>query len=249
MMRKLFVICLGLLLLACNSENANDCFQNAGAVKSQEITVDAFTKLRANRNTTVIIKQGNTQKVVVETGENLMNDVLMKVVDGQLIIDNNNTCNFVRDYNLTKIYITTPNLEEIICSTQFKISSDGVLNFPNIKLSSESFNDPAVITVGTVQLALNAQNVQIVGNNLTQFKVSGTTTTLDVGIYSGDGAVDASNLIANKVSIFHRGSNDITVRPQQELTGVLNSTGNLVVLNQPPVVNVQTLYIGSLIFQ
>ena len=66
MMKKLFVICLGLLLLACNSENANDCFQNAGAVKSQEISVDAFTKLRANRNTTVIIKQGNTQKVVVE---------------------------------------------------------------------------------------------------------------------------------------------------------------------------------------
>ena len=151
-----------------------------------------------------------------------MNDVLMKVVDGQLIIDNNNTCNFVRDYKSHQNSILPPLiLEEIICSTQFKISSDGVLNFPNIKLSSESFNDPAVITVGTVELALNAQNVQIVGNNLTQFKVSGTTTTLDVGIYSGDGVVDASNLTANKVSIFHRGSNDITVRPQQELTGCL----------------------------
>ena len=249
MMKKLFVICLGLLLLACNSENANDCFQNAGALKTQEVTVAAFTKLRANRNTTVIIKEGATHKVVIETGENLINDILVKVVDDQLIINNSNTCNFVRDYDLTKIYVTTPNLDEIICSTQFKISSDGVLNFPNVKLSSESFNDPAVITVGTVELALNSQNIQIVGNNLTQFQISGTTTTLDVGIYSGDGAVDASNLTANKVSIYHRGSNDITVRPQQELTGVLNSTGNLVALNQPPIVNVQSLYIGTLIFQ
>ena len=249
MMKKLFVICLGLLLLACNSENANDCFQNAGAIKTQEVAVEAFTKLRANRNTTVVIKQGNEQKVIIETGENLMNDVLLKVVDGQLIIDNNNTCNFVRDYDLTKIYVTTTNLDEIICSTQFKVSSDGVLNFPNVKLSSESFNDPAVITVGRVELSLNSQAIQIIGNNLTQFKISGTTNTLDVGVYSGDGTVDASSLTANKVSIFHRGSNDISVNPQQELTGVLNSTGNLISLNQPSIVNVQELYIGKLIFQ
>ena len=47
-----------------------------------------------------------------------------------------------------KVYVTSPNITEIISSTQFKIRSEGVLNYPDLDVLSEDFNDTSVIAVG-----------------------------------------------------------------------------------------------------
>ena len=130
MMKKILLIFIGILLLSCDSENANDCFQKTGGIISQEIVVADFTKIKVNRDVELVLKEGATQKVVIETGENLLNDVSAVVSGNQLVLTDSNTCNYVRDYNVTKVYVTAPNITEIISSTQFQISSDGVLNYP-----------------------------------------------------------------------------------------------------------------------
>jgi len=248
-MKKVLVIFIGVILLACDSENANDCFQKTGAIITQEIEVENFTKIKVNRDVELILKEGPVQKVAIETGENLLNDVSVIVMDEELILTENNTCNFVRDYNVTKVYVTAPNITEIKSSTQFMISSEGILNYGNIKILSEDFNDPSVIAVGTINLELDAQSIKVVGNNLTAFNISGVTESLNVNFAAGDGVFNGTNLAANTVKVFHRGTNNIIVNPQNELKGQLVSTGNLIAVNQPPVVDVEVLYTGSLIFQ
>ena len=249
MMKKILLIFIGVLLLSCDKENANDCFQKTGGIISQEIVVTDFTRIKVNRDVELVLKEGATQKVVIETGENLLKDVFAVVSGNQLVLTDSNTCNYVRDYNVTKVFVTAPNITEIISSTQFQISSDGVLNYPIINVSSEDYTDSSVIAVGTINLTLNSQDVKVVGNNLTFFELSGVTENLNVNFAAGDGVFNGAGLIANEVNVFHRGTNNVIVNPQNVLEGRLVSTGNLISVNYPPLVDVEVLYTGSLIFQ
>ena len=248
-MKNISLLLLLFIFISCDNDKVNDCFQSSGSIISKYILVPDFTKIKVNRDIELVLKDGPIQKVLIETGENLLNDVNVEVVNSQLILTDNNTCNFVRDYNITKVYVTAPNIDEIKSSTQFKISSQGVLSYPLIKVLSENFNDSSIIAVGEVSLNLNSQEVRVVANNLTSFMFSGVTDVLNVNFAAGDGVFDGANLIANTVSVSHRGTNDIIVNPQEELSGKLVSTGNLISVNQPPEVNVEVLYTGNLIFQ
>ena len=238
-----------LFLFACNSEDAGDCFQTAGTTIQQEFEVTSFEKILVNRNVQLILKEDIEYSVLVETGENLINDIRVEVVDNQLRLTDNNTCNYVREYTATKIYVSAPNISEIRSSTQYEIQSDGVLSYPNINLLCEDFNSEGTFTVGDFRMQFNSNKIRIVANNISFFYLSGTTNNLFVGFYSGAGRFEGADLVAQNVEVYHRGSNDMVVNPQQELTGELRGTGNLISVNEPPIVDVEQLYTGELIFE
>src|SRR5690606_31052607 len=96
-----------LLFFGCDSESANDCIQSAGTTIRQEITVPTFNRILVERDLNMVLRQDSVAKVVIETGENLMPDVRVKVADGQLQLINENDCNFFRDYGLTTIYVSS----------------------------------------------------------------------------------------------------------------------------------------------
>ena len=238
-----------MLVFTCDSEDVGDCFQTSGNIIQQEISVGAFTKILVNRDVELILKQGLEFEVIIETGKNLMNDVEAKVVGDELQLTNNNTCNYVRDFGITKIYVTAPSITEIRSSTQYDVSSEGILDYESLKLVSEDFNVPDSFTVGDFRLDVNLTTLRITTNNISSFYITGQTENLFVGFFAGAGRFEGENLIAQNVDVFHRGSNDIIVNPQQSLTGELRSTGNLISKNQPPVVDVEVLYTGRLIFE
>jgi len=235
-------------LFTCDSEDANDCFQTSGIIVQQEVTVDAFTKILVNRDVALILKQGAEIEVIIETGKNLLNDVEAKVVDNKLQLTDNNTCNYVRDFGITKIYVTAPNITEIRSSTQYDVSSDGVLNYNNLQLISEDFNVPDSFTVGDFRLDVNTSTLRITTNNISSFYITGQTENLNIGFFAGAGRFEGENLIAQNVDVFHRGSNDMIVNPQQSLKGELRGTGDLISVKQPPIVDVEQFYTGQLIF-
>ena len=68
-------------------------------------------------------------KVIIESGENLLNDITAEVVDGELILKNYNSCNFVRKYDLTKVYVTSPNLNTIRNASELNVYSVGTLTY------------------------------------------------------------------------------------------------------------------------
>jgi len=246
-MKKLTYLFI-LLFLACNSEDANDCFQTSGNLIQQEVTVSSFERIIVHRDIELIIKEAPEYKVVVESGENLINDVIVEVVGNQLILTDNNSCNFVRDYGITKVFVEAPNLTEISTSTQYDISSDGVLNYDNLTLYSESFTTDNDFTIGDFRLTINSEILNITSNNLSFFYIDGNVEDLFVGFYAGAGRFEGENLIAENVNVFHRSSNDMIVNPQQSLSGELKSTGNLFSVNEPPDVDIERLYTGQLFF-
>jgi len=249
-MKKLLTISLFLMLLSCNSENAPDCFQNAGKMVREEVEVADFSKITVFEKVVLVIKQGDEQKVEIETGEYLFEGVSAVVEEGRLLLHNENGCNFSRDYDLTTVYITSPNITEIRSSTGFAIKSDGVLQYSSLQLLSESFTVPeAETTDGEFDLELDAQNIGITSNGIAYFKLRGNTENFNINIAAGDSRIEAESLIANKVFINHRGTNDVHVNPQESISGVIRGTGDVLSFNRPTEIEVEELYTGKLIFK
>tara|TARA_R110002050_G_scaffold65841_2_gene142245 strand:- start:7821 stop:8669 length:849 start_codon:yes stop_codon:yes gene_type:complete len=243
------LLAMVILLVNCNSENAPDCFQNAGDINREIVEVPNFTAITVYENVEMTLRQGSPLKVEVETGENLRNEVEVQVVDGRLLLRDTNDCNFTRKYGLTKVYVTAPNITEIRSSTGLDILSDGVLAFPSLTLISESFNDPdAGYTSGEFNLELDTQNLAIVSNGISYYNLRGKTINFNILFASGDSRLEAEALIAENVSFNHRGSNDMRLSPQESLKGILRGTGDVVSFNRPAVVEVEQMYKGELIF-
>lgn len=247
-MKKVLYILVLVLLVACNSDSANDCFQKTGSIIQQEVSVSSFEKILVNRNVELILMDGPDTKVVIQTGENLINDVEAIVVGNELRLTDSNTCNYVRNYAPTKIIVTAPNITEIRTSSQFDVSSDGVLSYDSLELFSEDFNVSGTFTVGDFRLQLDVTTLKITANNLSSFYISGSTETVFIGFFSGSGRFEGANLIAENISVSHRGSNDMVVNPQATLRGVLRGTGDLISFSEPPIVEIEQLYTGRLIF-
>ena len=247
---RCFLLAISLMLISCNGDNVPDCFQNAGDMVRRPVDVSEFETITVFENLNVVLKQGDEQLVEVETGEYLLNDFSAVVEDNRLVLRNKNSCNFVRDDGLTTVYVTSPNITEILSSTGLLISSDGILNFPSINLIAESFNNPeAATTDGSFDLNLNSNTVRVVVNGIAYFKLRGNTENFNVTVAAGDSRIEAERLISENVNVNHRGSNDVFVNPQLQLRGTLRGTGDLISVNTPPEVDVEELFTGRLIFQ
>lgn len=247
-MKKTICIFIVLLFASCDSENAPDCFKSTGDTIEKEFILAPFTKITAFKNIELIITDDTAFSVVVETGENLIDNVSATVENGRLLLKDENDCNLTRDYGVTKVYVSAPNLTEIRNSSQFTVRSNGVLNYPDLDLKSED-DSGDFYNNGIFNVEVNATDIFVVINNTTTTYISGTTTNLRVNHASGDGRFQGGNLIAQNVVIYHRGSNDIIVNPQVALTANLVSTGDVISVTTPPSINIQEQFDGRVIFE
>lgn len=235
--------------LSCNSENVPDCLQNEGELIRQEIILPSFDKITVFEKVALVIKEGSEQKVEIETGEFLLNEVSAEVEGDRLVLRNDNGCNLFREYGITTVYVTSPNISEIRSSTGLLISSDGVLSYPRLSLVSESFNNPETETTdGSFELELATQTVSVVVNGIAYFKLAGTTTDFNVTIAAGDSRIEAEELLADNVVVNHRGTNDILANPQVSVRGVIRGLGDVICFNRPDTVEVEEIFNGRLLF-
>jgi hypothetical protein len=248
-MRYLLVM-LSIVLLSCDADKGLNCFQTAGAIITEEVTVASFDRIVVFERTQLFIEQGAAYKVVIETGENLLNDIKVSVSDGLLTIMNMNGCNLVRDYGLTKVYVTTPTLSEVRSSTGLAIKSVGTLSFPSLTLLSEDIQEEdAFHTDGDFELDINVALLRIETSGLSDFRLTGVATVADYNLLGSHTFIDAGNVISQDVTFFQRSSNHLIVHPIQSLTGDIVNSGNVYANNQPPIVEVTEQYTGRLIFQ
>lgn len=250
-MKKLLLISILLLSFlggGCG-EDSPDCLQASGDLERVTLEVPEFSGITVFENIQLVLRYGTQQEVVLETGKNLRPDVSARVVDGVLELRDSNSCNFFRSYGKTIFYVTTPDLSVIRSSTGWPVRSDGILPFTDLRLVSESFNNPETVTTdGSFDLELLVERLQVVANGIAYFKLQGQATQFSVTIAAGDSRVDAGGLRSETVQINHRGSNDISVRPIRRISGLINGYGDVLSFERPPEVEVEQTFRGRLIF-
>lgn len=238
------------LLTACNSESAPDCFQSAGDLIRDEVSVAPFTQITVFENVSLVLTQGDTQKVEIETGDNLREEVSAIVEGERLLLRDTNDCNFFREYGSTTIYVTAPNITEIRSSSGWPVTSNGTLSYNSLQLLSESFiNQESETTDGEFDLDIASENLSVLVNGIAYFKLRGTVVNLSVIVAAGDSRIEAEDLVAQNVTINHRGSNDVLVDPQESISGVIRGTGDVIAGTRPEEVAVEILYKGRLLFR
>ncbi|WP_395065968.1 head GIN domain-containing protein [Flavobacterium sp.] len=248
-MKKIIIVAIAVLVfISC--EKPSECYESTGDMTTRLVSVNSFSKIKVYRGIAVVVTQGATYKVEIQSGSNLIDNIEVTQNGNQLVFKDNTTCNWLRDYGQTTIYITTPNLEEIYSKTERDISSNGVLTFPVLRISALDKDADGEEGAGTGDFYINVNNNQLVieNNNVSRYFISGTTNEALLNLYAGDGRIDAQELTAQNIKIYHRGSNDMIVKPIQSITGEMVSTGNIILKNNPPIVNIQQLYQGHVIY-
>jgi len=249
-MKKILILCSLFTLLGCDLEESLDCVQAAGDIVQEEFLLDEFRKILVFQRVELIVQKGPEQKVIVETGDNLINEVNLKVVDSTLFISDRNSCNLVRDFGITKVFVTSPNLKEIQNSSERTVRSIGVLEYERLDLISDDREDEdAFRSVGDFDVDLKVDQLSVVSNGISEFYLRGRASFANIGIFSGDSRVEAADLDIGRLTIFHRGSNKVTVRPRLSIRGTITGLGDVVAKNRPDFIEVEELFRGRLIFE
>lgn len=241
------LLCLFLVtIFATSCGVSEDCFKGNGNKETRNYTFTSFDKIKVYEGVGLVVKEGPEYKVAITSNSLLFDNLEISVDDNNmLVVKDNSTCNIAREYGQTMVYVTAPNVTELHSKTEQDIKSDGVLNYPNLKLISLDLNDGA--GTGDFYLILNNLNFFIESNNVSNFYISGESEHANIAFYWGNGIFHGENFKVNMLNIFHRGSNDMIVYPIDKLEGTIYSTGNVVLKNAPTSVNVIEYFTGRLI--
>ena len=196
------VVFIFLMFTACDSENAWDCAQTSGPIISQSIEVPDFDKISVLQRSQLVIRQG-AKNVIIETGENLWEDVAVFVENGTLIIDNKNACNLIRDYGVTKVTVTTPVLAEIRNASGLTVIGDGTLSFSELTLRSEDLDEEDLYRkVGDFDLTLDVDLLNIITNGKSNFFLDGRVDEMDINFLDGDNRCECDSLLLKPEKIY-----------------------------------------------
>jgi len=241
-MKRIYYISLLVLFFAsCDSPDAIDCLKTSGEVKLATRAVSEFTEVEINGEFEVIITDTSAYALAIETGENLEPEITTEVLDGRLVVTNNNTCNWSRSYDLPKVHISAPNITFILQNGGGVVKSANALTFPTLGVMSEENSGDFILT-------LNNDAFNITNNEVSNYYISGVTNKFFIGFYAGDGRCLCGDLVAEYVNVFQRGTNDMIVNAATTLEGRIISTGNVIYTGSAPSnINVSEEGLGKLI--
>jgi hypothetical protein len=248
----LFLICVANSVMLVSCEKPSDCFETTGNSVSKIYEVseaNQFNTIYVYKGVGLVVKQGTEWKVEVFTGDNLLDNVSVEFrADHSIHLKDNSSCNWTRAYGQIKFYVTTPQLQflNINSTTEQDIDSEGFLTHNILRLISMDLG----VGAGTNDFHMQVNNYQTVieNNNVSRYYLSGQTNEALINLYDGNGRIQAENLLANRIKVFHRGYNDMVVHPIDSIYGKMVSTGNIVLTNTPQKVDVQELYQGKVIY-
>ncbi len=240
-----FLLCLG-----CAPKELDDCFITSGDLVTKSVVVPDFSKIRFEDDIILEVAQGTVQEVRVTTGQNLLDEIVVRVEDQTLILQDNRRCNLVRDYGLTTIRVTTPILTEIRNSSAYDVHGIGKLTFPELVLRSDSSGG---ITdsrkSGDFYLDLDCEVLRVQANGLSVFYLTGTTSRAAISFEDEYPRFEGRLLTIDSLTFFHRGANTMIVNPQQSIKGRILATGDVLSVSRPAVIDVSEEFTGRLIFE
>jgi hypothetical protein len=127
-MNKAVIIFFVLLAFSCKKGEEAGCFTPTGDIQKETRVLENFTKMTLYDNINVILVPGSENLAEVEAGENLIPGISTKIENGELIITNENRCNFTRSYKYkVNVRVTFNALKEITHYGAGKISNEDTI--------------------------------------------------------------------------------------------------------------------------
>ncbi len=126
-----------LLILTCFSSfscDKKDCLKSSGVQKKEVRLLDAFREIHVYNYFDVYLKTDTVNKIEIEAGENLLQNIETSIIDGVLTIKDLNACGFIKGYDKKKLYISADTLFAVEIYDGVNLYSSDTLKFPSLKV-------------------------------------------------------------------------------------------------------------------
>lgn len=200
----------------------------SGKIVSETREVKDFLAVSIRYPADVIIQQGATESVKVETDDNLIPQISTEVRDGALFIENSEDdwSDRVNASDGIKITITVKDLNEI------NFSSAGSLIVNGLKTDELSLHLSGAGKVRLNDLDANKLDVRLSGAG--NIIASGSADELELAI-SGFGDFDAEQLTSLTADVRISGAGSATVRVKEKLNANVSGAGSINYYGSPDV--------------
>lgn len=217
---------------SCRKDQLNDCFQSTGSDVTEIRDVGSFNGINVGEKFKVKIFQDSTlpEQVSITCGKNIIGQITAKVKNNILVIENKNTCNFVRSYDREiKIEIRVRFLTDIEIHSATDVSCDELLHFEKINhLKLKNFG------LGDVQLKMNVGFLDVQSINSGNIILEGFANILSCSIEEVT-QFDGRKLEADDIYFDCHTPLDCYVNPRNFLFAKIFNSGNVYYAQTPAI--------------
>jgi hypothetical protein len=244
--------------------NMSSCFHpfplmisGTGPIVSQTFELAPFDEISSETVIDIEVVQGETQEVIVEGNENMMNFIELKVVNNKLHVD---LVNGSYNHFELKVYVTIPTLKEVELESTGNVYLGEFTNLESLNLySSSTGNIKAEGTfeienelnvrsssTGNISMNMNCDRVEAQASGTGNITLKGSCNDQHVTL-EGTGNYNAFDLLSNKCTVTTNGIGDAKVNVSDVLNAKIRSVGSIYYKGDPKVY-VQDSSIGKLIW-
>ncbi len=189
--------------------NNSETLEGNGKLVTKEISVQAFSELKASGVYELRLVQGAAEGVKIEADENLQSLFEVKNEGNKLVIEMKQLRNInLKSKNKLRVYVTFKNLKELELSTVGNVKSEAPLQFESLELNNRS--------VGNVDLHLTAAAIEVNNSSVGNIMLSGKAEKAVVK-NSGVGNFKATDFKVQTMNIENNGVGNADVNAEKEL--------------------------------
>lgn len=215
---------------SCNKENAPDCFQKAGKTETERRSLALFESIEIRDYLFVELYDSSEYFIEVTAPRNLIPEVVTNVEENELIIRNDNSCNWVRSYDrniVVRIY--APEFGPIENYGTGGISSIRTITQHKLVIDNRH-------SAGTIDLTIDVDSVAIRSHTgVADVLLKGHAGTSEF-FAQGYGWIDGRNLHTTQAYVNNSSINNVYVNASDYLFGVLYYSGSIYYSGDPDFV-------------
>lgn len=221
-------------LAACRKENCFDCFKGVGKQTTEQRNLNNFQIISIYDPFQVYLIQDTLNKIELEGGENLLSLISSDINNNELIIKNNNKCNWSRSYkkSIITLNIHFNMLDSLYIVGECDVFSKDTINFNRMRLNFES---------------TGSLNIKLKGNNLDFWQIGNGDFTLEgnVGSYFigslGSGNIFSKNLHSHFTYVTARHTANCYIYSDKILEIIELGYGNVYYSGNPDSIYIKTI--------
>jgi hypothetical protein len=228
------------LFFTINSCKKDNYILNSGELIKKEYLLDDFSQLKISKYFNVYITDDTINKIVIEGGENLLENIETQIKNSILTIKNNNKFYRLKKYDKINIYLSTSSLKHITINEPSKLFSTNCIK-------RNSFAIEVRANIATVNVNFDCNNFSLtIFDSTGDYFVKGRTK--DCFIYSrGTSLVHADSLVSDNMEIVNCSACDAFINVNQKLIYNIIRKGNIYYLGDADDIKGEVSSSGKLI--
>lgn len=233
-MNRIILLFSLLILLSCERENIDDCFTPTGKTIETHYALSPFSTIKIRDNIDVNFHLSNDFKAILSAGKNITKQITVESKDNQLLIEDRNTCNWVRS---SKRSITL----DVYCPTieYIRYEGSGIIRFKNV-FRTDTFLIDSWEGSGDIHLNIETNEALLKSHSGTaNIYCEGHANNM-ILFNAANGVIDAQNMSAQTGTLLCHNTGWIKGNVSESAKVELTGSGDIYVYGQPSIELIKT---------